>query len=406
MLEILFWAFVGPAALAAVYSIRTGRHWQEHVEGQLRPMLLDEDEEDEEEPEPWTPPATLILPVKGVDHDLAEALRSLAAQDYPDYELLIAARSANDPALQTVRMTLGDKARVVIAGPPPAGTGEKVHNLLAAVAAARPESAVLAFADSDAQVAPAWLRALAAPLADETLGAATGFRWYFPEDGGFWPLLRSVWDSTIAGAMRADRKNFCWGGAMALRCETFKRAGVERFWRGTVSDDYRLSAAMHAAGLGVEFVPGAMAATPGGCTAREFLSWARRQLVITKVYNKKIWIAGFIAHIVYCGAILMSLLLAANGNPLGLGGLVVAIIPGMAKGGMRGYAAQLMFPEREAWLERFGWAYFWFTPIATWIWLWAFFASATTRRIEWRGYVYELSAADSTRTLAAPAENL
>ena len=99
------------------------------------------------------------------------------------------------------------------------------------------------------------------PLADETIGATTGFRWYFPEDGGFWPLLRSVWDSTIAGNMNTKDRNFAWGGGMAVRRATFEQARVAEFWKGTVSDDYRLTAALNKARLGIRFVPGGMVAT-------------------------------------------------------------------------------------------------------------------------------------------------
>ncbi len=403
MLTYLFWIFVIPAALAALVSIRAGRNYLDYMEVSLAPLHPEEPPDPDLPPEPYTPPATLIVPVKGLDHDLAQNLRSLAGQDYPDFELIVVCHSASDQALRVARLSLEGLGRVIVAGPPPAGTGEKVHNLMRAVAVSRTASAVLVFADSDGQVPSGWLRSLVAPLADPEVGAATGFRWYFPEDGGFWPLLRSVWNSTIAGNMRPDGRNFTWGGGTAIRRETFERARVKEFWQGTVSDDYRLSAAMNAAGLGVHFVPAAMVATTGSCTAAEFLDWATRQLVITKVYRRKLWLAGFVAHVVYCGAMLMSVLLAVSGNPLGLGGLVVTVVPGMGKGAMRSYAARLMFPDRTDWLDRFSWAYFWMVPIATWIWLYTFTRSAFTRTIEWRGNVYKLVSAEETRSIVSRA---
>jgi ceramide glucosyltransferase len=358
-------------------------------------------EDDDEEIEPdYHPPATVIVPVKGVDHDLARNLVSLADQDYPDYELIIAARSETDGGLLAAQTVLGARARTVVAGQPPEGTGEKVANLIAAVARARPESEVFVFADSDGQVQPGWLGNLVNGLRGEDIGAATGFRWHFPEDGGFWPLLRSAWDSTIAGSMSPGGKNFAWGGATAIRRSTFDEARVIDFWKGTISDDYRLTTALQKSGWGIRFVPGAMVATTGSCTAREFLDWAARQLLITRVYRGKLWLAGFVSHIIYCGAMLMSVAIGATGNPLGLAGFVLTVLPGMAKGGMRGYAARLMFADREEWLDRHGWAYFWLTPIATWVWLYAFARSAVTRRIEWRGNVYELLSAEQTRCVS------
>ena len=405
MLSFWFWFFVVPAALAALFSIRKGRDLLEYVESSLSQKADGNVEADAEfEPtEPFLPPATVIVPVRGHDHDLARNLGSLGALDYPDFELIVTARDAEDSGFRTARTILGEKAGFVTAGEPTEGTGEKVHNLLAAVRQARPKSEVFAFADSDGQVAENWLRNLVAPLQDEKLGATTGFRWYFPEEGGFWPLLRSAWDSTIAGNKSTKDKNFAWGGAMALRRSTFLDTEVERFWNGAVSDDYRLSAAMNAAGRGIRFVPGAMVATTGSCTAREFLNWARRQLIITRVYRPYLWAAGFASHVVYCGAMVLSLVMALTENaPLGLGALVVTIVPGMGKGALRGTIARLMFPQREEWFDRHGWAYFWLVPIATWVWLVTFAGSAVTRRIEWRGYVYRLVSADETVVLETP----
>ena len=374
----------------ALYSVRTGKRYLEHVEGSLR-----------NPPEPFAPPVSLIVPVKGLDHGLASNLRSLAQQEYPDYELLVVCSSPSDEALRVARTTLNAHSRVITTGDPPGHTGDKIHNLLEAVRLSRPESEVFVFADSDGQVGPAWLRTLVAPLQEESVGAATGFRWYFPEHGGFWPLLRSVWDSTVATSMRDDGRNFAWGGGTAIRRATFDEARVAEFWRGAVSDDYRLTKALNEAKLGIQFVPGAMVGTTGDCSADEFLRWATRQLVITKVYRGGLWWAGLAAHIAYCGAILTSLALMATGNPLGLAGLIVTVVPGMGKGSMRAYAARLMFPGREDWLDRHGWAYFWMTPIATWVWLYIFYRSAFTRTIEWRGNVYELVSPEQTRYVAS-----
>jgi hypothetical protein len=396
MIEILFWAFVGPAVILAMFSIRSGRNLLDHVEKEIL------GEPDPEEAV-YQPPATLILPVRGIDHDLAQNLRSLAGQDYGDYEFVIVSREADDPAITLARLTLGDRAKFVAAGAPPADRGEKIHNLLAAVAAARPMSEVFVFADSDGQVAAEWMAKLVQPLSDKQVGASTGFRWYFPDEGGFWSLFRSAWDSTIVTRLGADdSKNFAWGGAMAIRRETFVAASVAEYWHSSISDDYRLADAVHAAKLGVHFTPKAMVAAPGETSRGEFLDWATRQLIITKVYRRGLWTAGLIAHVIYCGAIVACLAMALSGNLLGLGALVVVTIPGMAQGASRGHAGTLMFPERLEWFDRHSSIYFWMTPLATWVWLYAFLASAMTNKIRWRDYEYELIAPDKTRLISGP----
>jgi len=152
--------------LAGLDSLRAGRRQLRTVAAELASP-----------PPNWTPPVTLIVPLKGLEPGLAENLQSLAEQDYPDYELIVAVHAADDPAVDLVNA----KARLVVAGPGRTGTGEKINNLLAAVAVARPASEVLAFADSDGRVTRGWLRGLVAPLRDPAVGAATGYRWYQTE---------------------------------------------------------------------------------------------------------------------------------------------------------------------------------------------------------------------------------
>ncbi len=384
MLLALLWIFALPAVLAGLDSLRAGRRQVRTVEAEMASPPAD-----------WTPPVTLIVPVKGLEPGLAENLRSLAEQDYPDYELLVAVHDADDPAVELA----SGKARLVVAGPGHTGTGEKINSLLAAVAVARPASEVLAFADSDGVVSQGWLRGLVAPLRDPAVGAATGYRWYFPDRGGLWPMLRSVWNSTIAGSFGAGRAHFAWGGAMAVRRDVFERTRVAEFWRGAVSDDYRLTHAMRAAGLEIRFAPRAMVASGGDCTAGEFLSWAVRQMIITRAYSPGLWRTGLGAHVIYCGAMVLAAAAIAAGHLWAAVLLALVTLPGMWRGAMRVRVARRLFPDRAAWLDRHRAAYFWLTLPTTWIWLYVFLASARTRRIEWRGNVYELVGPAETRVV-------
>ena len=66
-----------------------------------------------------------------------------------------------------------------------------------------------------------WLRALVAPLADEGVGASTGYRWYLPTPPDFWSLMRSVWNAAIVSTLGPGDAPFAWGGAMAIRRDIF-----------------------------------------------------------------------------------------------------------------------------------------------------------------------------------------
>ena len=94
------------------------------------------------------------------------------------------------------------------------------------------------------------------------MGASTGYRWYAPEPPDFWSLMRSVWNAPIGGTLGPGDNRFAWGGAMAIRREVFQSIKVPEVWKNAVSDDYALSAAVHAAGLRIAFAPGAMVVSP------------------------------------------------------------------------------------------------------------------------------------------------
>ena len=80
-----FWFFVGPALLLAILSLRG--EWK-------RARFVCEALADPGPAE--CPSATVIVPVKGMEEGLRENLASLASLDYPDYELIIAARNTQD----------------------------------------------------------------------------------------------------------------------------------------------------------------------------------------------------------------------------------------------------------------------------------------------------------------------
>ena len=368
-----FWLFVGPALVLAFRSLVGERARAAYTRQRLaqQPANL--------------PPASVIVPVKGYDEGLRENLAALAALDYPDYELIVVARSAEDipPGV------LPRKTTVVLAHAEPAGTSEKVLNLAAAVHASRKRSQIYAFADSDGRVTPRWLRALVALLDEEGVGAATGYRWFTPRRPG-WALLRGVWDAVPAGMLGPGDNRFAWGGAMAMRKRTFFEARVPEYWKGAISDDYSLSKAVHAAGLTIAYAPGALVPCLESISGWRLLTWMRRQMMITRAYNPGAWWPGLIAHLIYCAAMVADLLAMAHGRPIGAVALAVQLAPGMIKGGLRARHACLALPEYRGWFRRWAWVHVVAVPVATWMWLLALGSSAFGNTIRWRGYRYTL----------------
>lgn len=372
-----FWFFAGPALALAILSLRGEQKRAAYVAAKLadKPLVP-------------LPPATIIVPIKGDDPGLRDNLAALAAQNYPDFELIVAAHCAADiPA-----GVLPSRVRIILSHADEPGTGQKVLNLRTAVGYVRKDSQILAFADSDGRVSPDWLRALAAPLADDGAGASTGYRWYAPDPPSFWSLMRSVWDAVIAGTFGPGSNAFAWGGSMAIRRETFQAIRVPEYWTGAVSDDYALSEAVHRAGLDIVFAPGAIAVSSGGTTAREFLAWARRQLTITRVYRPRLWWTALLAHIFYCGGMAAAILASIHGSRGAEWILLAQLSPGMLKGTNRATLAKAELPALKPWFDRHAWVHTLWVPLATWIWLIVLAASAFGNTIEWRGVRYRLKA--------------
>lgn len=369
-----YWFFVAPALLLAIYSLRGERKRAAYVGARLAETPAD------------LPPASVIVPVKGADEGLRENLAALASLDYPDYELIVVADSAADipPGV------LPPRVKVVLAHGKDAQTGEKVQNLYAAVKATRKRSQILAFADSDGRPGEHWLRALAAPLREDGVGAATGYRWFAPDPPTFWSLMRSVWDAVSLGLLGSGDAPFAWGGATAISKETFFAARVPEHWRGTISDDYALSAAMHEAGLRIVYAPGALVPSMEHIGMVAFFGWIRRQMTITRVYNPRLWWLALAAHVFYCGGMAASIAASIKGYRLAEWALIAQLSPGMLKGLNRATLAKAALPELEPWFKRHSWVHAIWVPLGTWIWLWALLASTLGNTVKWRGREYRI----------------
>ena len=370
-----YWFFVAPALLLAFLSLRGERKRAAYVERRLAEI-----------PEQF-PPASVIVPVKGADQGLRENLAALATLDYPNYELLLAAQTAADipPGVLPARVKI-----VLAQESDDPETGEKVQNLFAAVRAARKRTQILVFADSDGRPGKRWLRALAAPLSEEGVGASTGFRWFTPVPPGFWSLLRSVWDAVSAGLLGPGDNPFAWGGAMAVRKEVFFEARVPEYWKGAVTDDCELSRAIHDAHLTIAYAPGALTPCFDDATAAGFLSWARRQLTIIRIYRPRLWWTALAAHVFYCGGMAASAIASIGGSRLAEWALIAQLSPGMLKALNRAILARAAMPEQDAWFRRHSWVHAIWTPLGSWIWLGALAASACGNSIRWRGRCYDL----------------
>ncbi|MFL6229497.1 MAG: glycosyltransferase [Pyrinomonadaceae bacterium] len=402
----LFYFFAALLLWQSLLSLRGGARYLSYFRRELaRP------------PADYAPHASVFVPCRGVDQGLTENLSALFRQDYPAYELVFVADDENDPALKFVERAVfafaleaarQNMARVsarVIVATRARDCGQKVHNLRAAVAEADTASEVFVFVDTDARTRRDWLRALVAPLADEQLGAATGYRWFVPTRASLASILRAVWNASIASALGTDtRRNFCWGGSTAVRRATFDQLNMLDAWRGALSDDYALTRALQRAGLPIKFVPACLTASHEDCTWRELFEFTTRQLKITRVYAPRLWLIVLVSNLIFCAVIYGGLLVvaarASAGQSFTIPLILLALIffLGALKAHLRLRAVNLALAREGVRVRGFArLAHLALWTVTAAIFLWNALAAGLSRRIVWRGFAYQMES--PTRTI-------
>ena len=389
---LVFYFFAAIVIWLGILSLRDGFRFFNYVRSELeRPFPV------------FTPFASVIAPCRGLDQGLHENLAALFNQNYPNYEIVFVTDKEVDASLNVVREVINSQltsnnipTRIVIAGKA-TDSGQKVHNLRVAVTELDPRSEAFVFVDTDARPDRGWLRSLVAPLHDERVGAATGYRWFIPVKGGLASHLRSVWNASIASALGANvEKNFCWGGSTAIRRHTFEELNIRNLWQGTVSDDFTVTRALKAAKMPIHFVPRCLTPSFEDCTVRELFEFTTRQLKITRTYAAHLWKAvltgSLLFSLVFYGGVVLIILRLASGLSIIIPAILLLIICilGATKSAVRMRAVQMSLPTYRRQLRGSWPAHLLLWPITSVLYLYNALAAAFSRRIEWRGITYEL----------------
>jgi ceramide glucosyltransferase len=204
------------------------------------------------------PPVTVFKPVHGMEERLEENLESFFQQDYPDYEIIIGARSEDDPGIVLAKTIAPRypkiKSRVVASGAPE-WPNAKVFTLDKMIPLSRNDFFVIS--DSDVRVDRDFLRNVIPPLFDHKLGLVTCLYRGDPASD-FWSFLEALGMSVEmpSGVVTADMLEgirFALGPAVALRRHALNAIGGIRATADYYSDDYVLGNKIWAAGYKVIF---------------------------------------------------------------------------------------------------------------------------------------------------------
>jgi cellulose synthase/poly-beta-1,6-N-acetylglucosamine synthase-like glycosyltransferase len=289
----------------------------------------------------------------------------------------------------------------------PSPVGGKVAALRTALRQLRPEDEAVVFADADIRPPRDWLRQLVQPLADITVGASTGFRWYLPPRPTFWSLVRSEWNGVSANVLFDRRRNYVWGGSSAVRTEHLPRLGLEERWRDVLSDDLVLTQAVRKAGLRIVYVPSALVPTFEGADRSTCVEWCLRQMTMAVLYQPGLQRYAAAAFAVFNGAVLFglaSLVLAALAGPFFLvpAALFLATVPATAgKASIRRRAFLSASPEVAAAWRVPAWRSVLASLAVPWLMMWGLAKTRRPRVVRWRGRVYDVRNPYRVRPLEA-----
>ncbi len=191
-------------------------------------------------------PVSVLKPLCGAEPRLYENLSTFCEQTHPCYELLFGVSSSADPAIAVVRRlqaAFPERDIALVIDSRVHGHNLKVSNLINL--AARAKYPLIVLADSDIAVAPDYLDAVTAPLADPQVGIVTCL-YHAKSVGGFWTrigaqFINEWFAPSVRIAHAGGSRSFGFGATLALRSSVLADIGGFDALKDCLADDYWLA---------------------------------------------------------------------------------------------------------------------------------------------------------------------
>ena len=356
----------------------------------------------------FTPPVTLLKPLKGADAETLRCLESWLTQDYPgSVQILLGVESATDPVCELVRRLLaarpGREAQLVICSES-LGSNAKVSTLIQLQRLTRHDLIIVS--DADVRVAPDLLTNMVSPLRDPAVGlvncfyqlanpATLAMQWEaIAINADFW--------SQVLQSRSIKPLDFALGAVMATTRQQLEAIGGFNALVDFLADDYQLGNRIAKRGGRVVLSPVVVECwdSPKNWSEvwRHQLRWARTvracqplPYFFSILGNATLWpllwvIAAIATASETSGATTVSgatVSVVVNVHPLSQA-LLFALVIWLAR------VLTAMRQESRMTRSHSHWAFFWLVPIKDVlnVALWALAVLGKT--VEWRGQRYRV----------------
>ena len=324
------------------------------------------------------PPVSIIKPLKGTDAGLYENLASFCSQLYPEYQIVFAAASPDDPAVAVVRRLMADFPATDIALAVDAtvhGANRKVSNLLNAWQLAKYD--IIAISDSDIRVEADYLRRLAPFFSEPAVGLVTSLYRSSGVDSaaaavealGF--TVEMV--PNVIVAERLEGLTFALGASMACRRTAVAAIGGLEVLADYLADDYQLGNRIARAGWRVELSPHFVESMIECASCASILSRQLRWCRTMRVSRP----AGYFASVLKEPLPAVILAFAAAGISSASFGAVLLLYSVRVAAAIllsRHYVKDMLLPR-----------YLWLLPLRDIVNFAAWLLAFTGSRVQWRG---------------------
>lgn len=251
------------------------------------------------------PAITILKPLHGDEPMLEQALATICAQDYPEFQIVFGVQSTEDTAIAVVgrlRARFPALDMTLVIDPTAHGRNRKVGNLINMFPEARHD--VIVLADSDVHVAPDYLDRIMDELGRPGTGLVTALYTGLPAHGGIPATLGATWitHGFLPGALMARvlGRQDCLGGTMALRRSTLAAIGGLAALAQQLADDNVLGRLVRARGFKVGLARTITATTVPETSLRALfrheLRWSRtilalvpREFVLSSIQHTLFW---------------------------------------------------------------------------------------------------------------------